>query len=410
MRRIGSLMVGFAVLLGVSGCESKDGGGEKTGAVTLSVFVGGVPAADVAVYLQAPDGSLRAELATDSSGLVAADAPINGMITTTHDIEGYRFIRTIAGLQDGDELEVRFAAASAVVGTPVIVMGSALNGVEEYVVDAGSCGAYLPGDEPVLTLALDLYSTCVNTASTYDVLVTAVDANFEAIAYAVLEDVPLATTTAFMPAWNTIFASQTITLDNGPTGYFDAGGSLIEEGGSFQLYDNAYIDVDRGHAGVTLNMPSNFGYALNSTYFVYDDTAEFFPASFRYGRAAIEESVALDFTTDFYPFIESATFDGAVRPEVTVVGAPADADYVAIRANWEDNGDYTLWNVLLPPDAAGSLRFPELPDGVVPPGSPYHQQFGFYDASYLDGYDELRTGDYAFPEDDYAVRATIVQP
>lgn len=300
-----------------------------------------------------------------------------------------RFIRTIGGLQDGDEFEVRFGSGSTIVATPTFVFDSSLSGVEEYVADAGSCQDSVPGTELALTLMIT--SACVNVADTYDVLATAVDENFNAIAWSLLDDIGVATTTANMPAWSTGFASQAISLENGPPGHFSASGDLVEEGGNFDLYNAAGSDVIGGSADVVLSMPSDFGYALSSTYFVYDDS-DILRLALHYDRRAVIEAVSLDFSVDFYPYIEDASFDGSVRPEVTFMGSPTDADFALFHANWDDNSSYTFWTFLLPPNVEGSVRFPELPDGVVPSASPYFLQFDFYDASYLDGYDEYRTG------------------
>jgi len=78
-------------------------------------------------------------------------------------------------------------------------------------------------------------------------------------------------------------------------------------------------------------------------------------------------------------------------------------------ANWDDGGSYAFWTLLLPPSVAGSVRFPELPDGIVPGSSPDYLTLGFFEASCLEGYDEIRTGDGVVPEGDYDVRAAYVQ-
>ena len=134
------------------------------------------------------------------------------------------------------------------------------------------------------------------------------------------------------------------------------------------------------------------------------------PIALRYDqRGTIEDEVSLDFTTDFYPYIEGADFEVGPRPEVTFSAAPTDADYVSFNANWDDGGSYTFWDLLLPPSVEGTVRFPELPEGIVPGASPYYLTLGFFDASYLEGYDAIRTGDDVPPEGDYDVRAAYVQ-
>lgn len=417
MRVIGTLgrvVVLASVAAGAAGCPSKGGGGGGGAADVPITVIGedGLPAVGVSVYTHSPSGALRDELSTDAGGSVTADVPTLGMVTVVYvDSFGDAAIRTVAGVKIGDELEFDFGFSDegTPVANPLVAFDSDFAGTDSYEVDAGECEGYAYGGET--TADLEIYDLCVNGANTYDVLVTATDINNEPIAYALLEDVAVAASTANMPAWSTAFATQDVTISNAPDGselYLI--GSLEEEGGFYELISPfGGTPITGGAASGQLKMPGGFGTGLQRILFVADGS--FSSVSLRVDReGTIGTTKAYDFATDFLPPLQDVQLTGTVRPELSWSGTPSGMDYRTLGAEWDDGSNYYYWDVTAPPSTSGSFTFPELPAGVLPDQAPDSSNVYHLDLSWADGYDDVRAGIEIPTGSDYSARGVLGTP
>ncbi len=225
---------------GGADASSGDGGGNVAdaapdaatfGMVTVHVYIGGKPAANVAVMYHEADGSYIGSMLTDSSGqVVISDMPVGGAVTApvnpfgTAASSGETYLTSVTGVQVGDDITIGHSTPggrdTSSVGLVVENMPGAFAGATSYVVEAG-CGTATSTTAGTV-LRTTLQKSCVPASNTVDVVAYALDASGNRLAYSAAASVALTGTqpnlsgSITMPAWQSDLGTYTIGLSNSP--------------------------------------------------------------------------------------------------------------------------------------------------------------------------------------------------
>lgn len=386
-----------------AGCTGGDGGAD-TGTISVTVTDGGTPVEGAALLFHSRSGKVTRRIATGPDGSASGKADLDGFATVFAEIAGGGRIQTIGGLADGDAFDVELKdddgdGRGAEVGSIGLTF-DAFAGAAAYSFDVGC-------DTTVVTstagAVATVYEGCVDAGGEADLVALALDGEGVALAYAMLEAIPVASTpSATLPAWSTGFDTVSAGLTNiapssGLAAIFEA--SPRGRGGAYEMGEGGAVLVTGNAASVTLPVVPGFGSRFKRTYGVIFGSGfgDFDGASVLFAEEnTLATRSTLDFSMALLPPLLGVTnvSDDDARPQVE--WPPIDlggVDVAAIGASWAGASDWE-WTMLVPAEVVedGVLRFPALPEDLaarIPALSPEITVFAV-DADFLDGFDDVK--------------------
>jgi hypothetical protein len=384
-----------------------------TGLVTVRLRDRSALLAGASVVFHAPDGSVVAHVMTDSNGEATHEVTAGSMVTIVYQ----EVVHTRLGVMPGDLIQQTLPYNNTV--TPDTSVGTVhLNapanppeGTVTYTFMHPSCGA---ATASVSSWTFDVKERCTDDTGHSHFLIAANGADGVPLMYALALDtyVNPGTTTEVTPAsWSTaLFAAELGLNDMLFAGTVALVTRFLRDG--FEQVNPATVRTmaEGDDIALTWNIPAGYAdtyrldYSLNDTTrraTVIQKLAEL-PATFT------QEAPAL--------FLHPPTFTSTgtnERPAVTV-DIPAEGpqpDQVGVDLVW--NNEESYWSFSFAPGT--SVTVPQLPDELASyrpatDGSAVWGYASFFEADFLNGYDDARTwldGDYP---DYYVVRRTSVSP
>lgn len=345
-------------------CSGDGAAGEpvQTGLVTVTVLVGGLPAAGEDVVFHDADGNVLEHLVTgsDGSGSVSRVIDRGDMVTAAHvDEYGDRELVTLANLAPLEDLRFEFFSWDEPVVTTAEISAELFPGATDYVAHY-PCGLSLSTDP---SFSPDLEADCLDAGGRFDVGVTAEDDVGVPVAWTVRTNVPVVeagTTTVAMPPWRSDFDAQDFEISSEPP--TSTPGTLIAATLVQRHVEVASTSTAFSELPFSTSLPM-LPPGPDQTRLVMLLTD---------GSWLIDiDSANGPFVADANDFLESPVMAadgfGTTRPTASWAGVPtASLDATLVRLFWEPpSGDWNTWSVFRKPTGTGSLEFPALPDALA---------------------------------------------
>ena len=399
MRRIalaavlGCVAVGFA---SASGCGSdrKRGGGDSD-AVTVSVVdeVTRAPVIGASVVLHGSNGEAVESLVTGSDGLAVFTPDTDGgWITVVNTSAASTWLRSVAAVERGDDLVIPIpdgGGAAAPAATPSFALDSDYPGAAGYALEPG-CAI-----EVVFSTAgtISIPTACVDENGTYSIAAIAGDIGATALAFAFLEDVPVAQSALGFGAWRTDFVDHVLTWENGPAGPASLYGSVVTRraGSGYGTGDVVSTTTSAGTFTVRL-LPEIGSSTVTALQLTYGGTpvARAFHIS---GVEGITTAQTLDGSAELLPRVQATAFAaGPPRSVSWTTPVPVEGDAVQVQLYWAAGA--VEWIAYAPAGSLAPLVLPSLPPGLeamVPAGATTSGRLRFVEADFIGSYLAFKT-------------------
>jgi len=397
-------VVVLAVLLSLVGCGGKKGGGGGSGdSVTVTALDADtlLPFPGVHVVFHDADGEPIATFVTGTDGTATlGEFESGGMVSLMTTSGLSTWVRTIMAVEAGDDLRITIDGGSAggaptPAATPDLVFDSAYGGAAGYAVELGCFTDIFFG---VTGNAIDVPPDCVNGSLTYDGVALAGDSSLNALAFAVAEDVAVASSALTFGVWRTDFSTYSLDVTGGTTDIIDVYGSVLsrDEGGFFGTADLVQAS-SATNGSFSIRMIPDIGTStvvgLELTYAVSTsaDSVAFYVA----GEAGSVASGTVDLGAALLPHVTAVSATDDPRPVVswTAAGAGAGADVVQIALRRSDVSGSHEWIVYAPPSPVSSLTLPALPQELAsyaPSIALDSVRVRLLGADFADGFDAFR--------------------
>jgi hypothetical protein len=355
-------LAGLAAL--VSACGETIGPKEYGQA---SVLIVGTDAADESsIVFHDANGKMLAQGAP-SNGMLSGAMEAGGMITWIQRVDPL-VMYTVAGVQPGET--IRFGHIEQLDPVSVLLEQPYPNAAG-YVFDNGCNFTGSSGS----IVVLESYERCRDRATT-DILVTAVAANSERLAYASADDargsVQIAT-----ESWKTDIETFSVVLNDAPPAEsVEVQQALVKGHGAYLLSagENARFPAsfaDEWMVMATVRFENNHGAVLRST------------------RAASERTASIDIAPSLLPRVEGTAVSTHNEGRQTIAWTSGDlsgTDMVTIDLSAER----FAWTIHGPSSIQRALILPLLPDEVVVPATLEPPQVSYLDFESRD-FDGLRS-------------------
>jgi hypothetical protein len=366
------------------------------GPVTVTVHAFGT-VARTDVMFHEPDGTLAAVVPTDFNGRSTHDLSPGGMVTALWGDAGGYFMESIAGVKPNDQLVIGIAAnLGQFVGDVSVTLPGPAMGAGEYAVFNGCGEPFVTAN--ATTMAQLGYSVGCAPQDRGAVLVVAYDVGDNRIAYGSGVDIALdtgQTAQVTTSAWQTVWNDLAVDIRNPPAAavVLAAGALETRDGVGFEGTE----DLNNSGAPTTIMLRRPMGFANGLRTYVEARVGSGVTGLF---QASPEPPETTTLVVDLAPALPSlisaiAFADAGGRPSVRfdATGDLGACDGGQYNLGWNRAGTSTIWRLIVPPGML-EFRVPELPDleGLRPVGTTLMSPAAaFFDADFIDGYDELRT-------------------
>ena len=383
-------------------------------AFDVTVTVGGVPLADASVIFHDALGAVLSEAVTDASGVASGMIPTDGMVTTVYErFESERFLVTLTHLDPltgGAAVDYLAALARSVPVAPSTLTVTAPALEEQANFRVGNFCEHVSGWDPVALGALQVFEGCVTAAGTQEVFAFAQSGGLhpEPLAYQLVEDIAGDATAAQVASWRTDFSTLAVEVtsaapfDDQVAVWVSVAPAAAMPGATDQvdLANTTFFDPV-GVRTASFPVPDGARGRLRLTVIGRSrGTASVGERSSRRAALVPAEEAAPSFRvggdeSDLLPLIDalSGDFTTPARPAIDWSASLA-ADWCAAEIAWQPAANvYDQWLLVLPSDATGRARWPELPasQAALTPTGAWLQPMTCSDWSTIDGYRDYLT-------------------
>jgi hypothetical protein len=403
-----------------TGDDAPPDGPPPPGPISLTILDNGTPLEDIEVLFQDPSGAFVEAKKTDANGKVTAVVAANSMLTIVHlkteTITSMYELRTIGGLQPGDDIVLgNTTDPDEPVGEVAAALPGAFAGATVYTVRHGCTSESLLAGTDVST-KMHLRRCARNNRGAVFALAHD-DGN--ALAYSFVTDIALSTTATAqitLPAWVSTWDGYQITVTNPPAGTSNIGMETAE------LWDGVAYDNSGANTSVltppivkTVNRATAFanGFELIVAAGVDDGATGIYRRGPSQGTSTtVDLSTALPSPTK-----ATLTSDpsGRARMRATVGGSLANVDATFLDVSWVDGtGEVGVyWAFTLPPGVT-ELQLPELSSKYAVLATSSTTTFevprlSYIDLDYVTGYAPIRTRPFDFDEAIDAPASTTIR-
>lgn len=385
-----SVSILLALVTLSAGCGEDE---PSSGLATIMVKPGGEPAEGVTVAFQDADGEVVAEQVTGGDGSAMQEVGRDGMVTFALGQDLY----TVTDVQPLDVIELLsdpYRFESDVVGQ-VNVTGEPVDGATEYWIAVG-CELLRGRDSISPAELLTVREDCLSDDGTFDILVEAVDAENDKLAFAYRTDVtPDASgTTEVAIEWEPEPPTVDFAYEGEQPGVRQFFAEIDEQRKGLSF---AGDDETSDGAPVFVHHLAGFSDSVRVRVAVsWEDTYSDWVASI---ETPIADSFALT-DDDLAPILSAGAVDLSTpkRPIASWSGDsdPADGLHIQLALNDESTGDARIWFAVVPPGSK-EFRFPALPESLSAlgpgPGMTVSESGAWVaemEADFTDGFGEFR--------------------
>ena len=372
------------------------------GRATVSVYDEGAPLPDRWVVFHDASGSVIASAKSGADGKVSSDIPADAMITVAHGTS-IRHLITVAGVQPGDDVVVgerdEDESVAKVAGTAHVKLPGKLPDAIRYTVSLGVGATEVPSADVAISMSVLERFLDKKNGKRFRILGEAFDASGEPLGFAFAWGaLGKDATDVRLSPWSKDWRSTEIVLSNAPTELTSVEGKL----GIISQDEDRFgrkprrADLHDGKAALRFAVPPQIGneaeYELDFAYGSSPDKAHLLRH-----EESMPPLVAVDVRAAVLPRVSAAAVEPSdvlarsfVRWTVSGDAARADASVVCVR--WPDTREH-VWTIVLSPKAPTRFRLPALPAalaGWAPDGRPTTAAVGLVDASFFDGFDDVR--------------------
>jgi hypothetical protein len=357
-------------------------------------------------------GAVTSAVHTGKEGKATAPVSPHGLVTVAQGTSIQSLV-TVASVEPDDAITVgeeedEGGPDEALCSARVSLPGRHPNAAR-YAVELGVGAAEILPDTP---LRMSIVSRFVERGR-FQVLAEAIDDAGSPMAYShawfdgCANDGGRASPEARLPAWKTDFRPLVVEVSGGGDAAATLTGTMsIELGGPGDRFV-------RGSQRARLAEPTTLRFVVPPTLdskakltltIAGEETGDRFVLEEE--RASMPEKVAIDLRQHRLPRVSDVVVEEATRARPSIrwriEGAGATkADVVVVQVSWPATGEH-VWTFLLPPDAPQELTLPALPDELAswrPDGRPLTASVALVDASYVDGFSEMKRKGLAALED-----------
>lgn len=389
---------------------------------TVAVYDDGRPAADRWVVFHDAAGNVTSTARTDKDGKVSGTVTSGSMVTVGYGTS-IRHLVTVMGVEPNDaivigEEEDEGGADTSICRTAVSLPGKRANAARyEVALGVGPAEA-----DPAKPLRLSVVERFVRDGR-FQVLAEAFDTAGEPLAFShawgtgCSKDAGAAVEVR-LPPWSEDYRPFVVSVSPSEAG---AGAAKVEArmsidlGGPGDRFDRGRKEADlRGPTTLHFLVPRPLGTRakLKAT-FAYEGSPDRSVLEDR--RRDMPEDVTLDPAEALLPRVSDAVVDGAggARPSVRwrIAREHAKADAVVARLTWPKTGEHA-WTIVAPPDAPPRIALPALPDELAawrPDAQPITASVALLDASFLDGFADVKKKGLAALEDPPDAERTLLR-
>lgn len=405
-----ALTIAAVAAAGIAGC-SGDGSSKKSPADSVEVSVVAVGSlesvAGARVVVHDAAGEPLAVLVTGTNGVTVIEDPEEGtMITVVTTAGGDAWMRTVIGVEPGDELVVPIpdgapVAAPSPAATPDYVFTSGYAGAYGYALELGCSVSFVFATDGSASVGPE----CVAIDDqTYDAVVIAGDSGADALAFTSLEDIPVSQPALAFPAWRTDFTEHTLEVTTAPPDVVDLFGSVLTraESGVFGTADTAVNSTGGTGTFLIRLVPEpavgtltglDLAYATGNT---FDGRALHFV-----GAVGLATSQSLDLASAVLPRTSAAAFTTSAGGSAIswTTSAAVTGDVLQVTNEWA-GADFRGWILYAPAETISPLRLPTLPPEMavlVPTTAPGTVRIRFFEADFINGYPAFRNEFLSWP-------------
>jgi len=302
-------------------------------AVTVVVYQGGAPAANMAVYWHAANGSYVGSVMTDSSGTaVIGSFPEGGAVTapvTGTTVAQINHLTTVTNVSVGDTIVIGKSPGHAQLGSvDVTFPGTTAGAGTEFYVQPGCQNISTSNNAG--TVSATLYDRCYPTApSTVDIVgytgTNSLSNNLTGYSFAtgvaITGTPPDLTGSVTLPDWSTDFAQHTVVMNNTPAG--------VSIEGQVHTFRNGKFYWTQRHTTYSVGSVMDLSQPLKYANGFFDEVAPAIEVLQSGGRGTVAVRSS-NVATNAAPV--TTIFDVATDPPARITDFAVSTD--PIRATW----------------------------------------------------------------------------
>jgi hypothetical protein len=369
--------------------------------VTVRIWNDGVAWPAQTVVFSDSAGEIIETTMTGDDGSVTRYVEPDAMVTAAVTIGDMTILRTVMGVQPGDEIPFGVPTAPAdteAVGRLAVTLPGAVTDATDYIVTIGCENSE---SSELAEIFVEVTADCLHGEDRVDLLVFARDVDGEPLEIATVTEVEVATegdTRVVLETWDDTVSSLHVVMTNLPAGSHDLDLDGLLNGQQFELMwagDGGEV-TGGGTVDYTTVVPDGFFTQLHYYWQSFLDDSETERATVIAERIEWPDSLERDLGVVLLATPGVAEFDGDRTFSWIEPSETSEADAAFLQTRWVGSDPEGMWVVWFPPETGSPLVLPRMPDsltGYRPPSEmgAFGTAVGYFDMSNTADYAEFRT-------------------